>query len=258
MRVHVFGNSSSPAVATCRLSRTAQEGEREYGDARHFIERDFYVDDDLKSLPTEGEAIDLLKRTQAMLAEANLTLHKITSISPEVMRTFPAEDHAKDLKDLDLKLDNPPLQRSLGLHWDLKKDIFTFQVSTQEKPYTHRGVLSTVNSLYDPLGFVAPVIIQGRSLLRELSQSTDEWDVPLPPEMQQEWEKWKDSLKNLEQLHIPCNYIPAALSTASHKEICIFSEASEKAIAAVAYLNATNTDGLSHVGFIFGNVKLAP
>ncbi|XP_030053409.1 uncharacterized protein LOC115466351 isoform X2 [Microcaecilia unicolor] len=219
MRVHVFGNSSSPAVATCRLSRTAQEGEREYGDARHFIERDFYVDDDLKSLPTEGEAIDLLKRTQAMLAEANLTLHKITSISPEVMRTFPAEDHAKDLKDLDLKLDNPP---------------------------------------HDPLGFVAPVIIQGRSLLRELSQSTDEWDVPLPPEMQQEWEKWKDSLKNLEQLHIPCNYIPAALSTASHKEICIFSEASEKAIAAVAYLNATNTDGLSHVGFIFGNVKLAP
>ncbi|XP_064461734.1 uncharacterized protein LOC135371686 [Ornithodoros turicata] len=77
MRVHVFGNSPSPAVATYGLRRTVQEGERVYGtDARGFVERDFYVDDGLKSLPTEEQAIDLLKRSQAMLATANLKLHK--------------------------------------------------------------------------------------------------------------------------------------------------------------------------------------
>ncbi|KAM9320270.1 uncharacterized protein PAF06_004771 [Gastrophryne carolinensis] len=80
MKVHVFGNSPSPAVATYGLRRTALSGEKEYGtDARHFIERDFYVDDGLKSLPTEEEAIDLLQRTQGMLSEANLRLHKIAS-----------------------------------------------------------------------------------------------------------------------------------------------------------------------------------
>ncbi|KAM4772410.1 uncharacterized protein WCC33_004117 [Rhinophrynus dorsalis] len=80
MKVHVFGNSPSPAVANYGLRRTAREGEEEYGkDARNFVERDFYVDDGLKSVPTEEEAIDLLKRTQRMLATANLKLHKIAS-----------------------------------------------------------------------------------------------------------------------------------------------------------------------------------
>ncbi|XP_038845403.1 uncharacterized protein LOC120044802 [Salvelinus namaycush] len=51
-------------------------------------------------------------------------------------------------------------KRSLGLNWDLRTDTFTFKVAKDEKPFTRRGVLSTLNSLYDPLGFVAPVTIQ--------------------------------------------------------------------------------------------------
>ncbi|XP_073412242.1 uncharacterized protein [Dendrobates tinctorius] len=42
MRVHIFGNSPSPAVAIYGLKRSAQEGETEYGsDVRQFIEKDF-------------------------------------------------------------------------------------------------------------------------------------------------------------------------------------------------------------------------
>ncbi|KAM3936841.1 uncharacterized protein RB166_001498 [Leptodactylus fuscus] len=83
MRVHVFGNSPSPAVATYGLRRTASDGESEFGkDARHFVEKDFYVDDALKSLPTAEEAIDLLRRTQGMLSRACLRLHKIDAPLP--------------------------------------------------------------------------------------------------------------------------------------------------------------------------------
>ena len=46
MRVHLFGNTSSPAVATFGLRKTANVGEAEYGlDAREFVERNFYVDE---------------------------------------------------------------------------------------------------------------------------------------------------------------------------------------------------------------------
>lgn len=46
MKVHVFGNSPSPAVATYGLRRTASDGESEFGEnARRFVEKDFYVDD---------------------------------------------------------------------------------------------------------------------------------------------------------------------------------------------------------------------
>lgn len=38
-------------------------------------------------------------------------------------------------------------------------DCFSFTVPELDKPYTRRGVLLVLNSLYDPLGFVAPVTI---------------------------------------------------------------------------------------------------
>ncbi|XP_040289970.1 uncharacterized protein LOC121002590 [Bufo bufo] len=259
MRVHVFGNSPSPAVAIYGLKKTAQLGEAEYGsDARQFVERNFYVDDGLKSFPTAKEAINLLTRTKEMLAVANLRLHKIISNSQELMNAFHPEDYAASVKDLDLGSDTPPMQRSLGLLWNIKVDTFTFQVSTCDKPFTKRGVLSVVNSIYDPLGFIAPVTIQGKMLLRQLTTDNIDWDTPLPIEKQQRWEKWRGSLKTLEQLQIPRCYAPVSISAAVQREIHIFSDASVEAIAAVAYLKTSGVNGVIHCNFVLGKTKLTP
>jgi len=40
--------------------------------------------------------------------------------------------------------------------------------------------------------------------------------------------------------------------------MCVFSDASVKAISAVCYLKVTNEQGHSEVGFVFGKSKLAP
>ena len=69
MKVHIFGNSPSPAVAIYGLRRAAQKAEEKYGaDVRLFVEKDFYVDDCLKSMPSDETAISLLKRTQEMFS----------------------------------------------------------------------------------------------------------------------------------------------------------------------------------------------
>ncbi|XP_028254480.1 uncharacterized protein LOC114430714 [Parambassis ranga] len=259
MKVHVFGNSPSPAVAIYCMRRAAEEGEKEHGfDAKQFIVRHFYVDDGLASSPTQKEAVDILTEAQKMLAESNLKLHKIASNCPEVMEAFPAEERAKDLKDLDLRLDYLPLQRSLGVLWDLETDSFTFQVQSEDRPFTRRGVLATVNSLYDPSGFVAPITMQGKALFRGLAAVQTDWDEPLPSEKQEEWNKWKESLKNLKKLQIPRCYVPFSHSFAQRRELCIFCDASTMAIAAVAYLRAVDSEGQCHVGFIMGKSKLAP
>ncbi|XP_055017007.1 uncharacterized protein LOC129411103 [Boleophthalmus pectinirostris] len=133
MRVHVFGNSPSPAVAIYGLRMAAKEAEVEYGsDACNFIEQDFYVDDALKSFPTEAEAIDVLQRAQKMLALSNLRLHKIASNKVEVVSAFPPEDRAKEIKDLDLTTDHLPVQRSLGVIWNTTSDTFTFDVPLEQ------------------------------------------------------------------------------------------------------------------------------
>ena len=254
MRVHVFGNSPSPAVATYGLRRAAFYGEPEFGSAaREFIHREFYVDDGLASLPSEEEAVSLLKAARGMLGISNLRLHKIASNCPVVMQAFPASEYAKNLKELDPESDSLPIQSSLGLNWDLRKDTFTFRVSSTEKPFTRRGVLATVNSLFDPLGLVAPISIQGKSLLRELTQDTTDWDEPLPADKEGEWIAWRDSLQALEHFETPRCYTSTSISNAQRVELHVFSDASVKAIAAVAYLKVD-----MDVGFVIGKAKLAP
>lgn len=146
MTVHVFGNSPSPAVAIYSLRKAALHGEEEHGaDAKEFITRNFYVDDGLASFPTDEEAISVLGRAKDMLAESNIKLHKIASNSRAVVYAFPPEDQVGNLTDLELSTDPMPLQRSLGLVWNLQSDTFTFHVSKLKKPFTRRGILSTVN-----------------------------------------------------------------------------------------------------------------
>lgn len=259
MKVHIFGNSPSPSVAIYGLRRAAQEHQDKYGtDSKEFVMRNFYVDDGLTSVPTEEEAIDLLKRTQKLLAASNLKLHKIASNSSKVMTAFAPEDLAKDLKDLNLGADPLPLQRSLGLIWNLESDSFSFQVSHEEKPFTKRGILSTVQSLYDPIGFVAPITVQGKALIRELSSKEYDWDDPLPSDKQVSWKSWEESLLELEKLHIKRRYVPIPLSSSQRRELCLFSDASTQAIAAVAYLRAISDENQCHIGFIMGKAKLAP
>ncbi|KAK3735268.1 hypothetical protein QZH41_001047 [Actinostola sp. cb2023] len=157
MNVHLFGATSSPGVANFCLHQTAETNRAEYEDeAADFLRRDFYVDDGLKSVPTVNQALELIEKSQAMCANDKLRLHKFASNKKEVLEALPAEDRAKDLKDLDLRHDPMPIQRSLGTYWCIESDTFGFRIELTAKPMTRRGILSTISSVYDPLGAVSP------------------------------------------------------------------------------------------------------
>lgn len=139
----------------------------------------------------------------------------------------------------------------------LNNDAFLFQLSTDNKPVTRRGLLSTVNGIFDPLGFLAPVTIYGKLLLRELVAQTQNWDEPLPDDLASLWSSWKCSLNVLEDLRIQRMYV-TDLSRAVTKELHVFSDASEKAIAAVTYLHTTDSEGQVKLGLVQGKAKVAP
>ena len=145
MNVHLFGAVSSPGVANFGLTATAKEGREEFGKKpSEFLQEDFYVDDGLKSFPSAEDAVATIKNTQAVCASANLRLHKFASNSKQVLESLPAEDRSKDLKDLDLRHDKLPLQRSLGTYWCIETDTFGFKIELKDKPCTRRSMLSTV------------------------------------------------------------------------------------------------------------------
>ncbi|XP_065928535.1 uncharacterized protein [Magallana gigas] len=183
MKVHVFGNTPSPAVAAYGLRKTV---ENEDSDVRNYVMKNFYVDDGLISLPSSAKAIRLLKKTQIVLNNARIRLHKIVSNDVEVMEAFPSEDLEKNLMSLDIGSDDLPVQHSLGLSWDINSDSFTYSTRILEKPFTKRGLLSVVNSLFDQLVFFAPIVIHGIFLYREVGECNSSWDDPLPSNREEE------------------------------------------------------------------------
>ncbi len=267
MTVHLFGNSPSPAVATFGMRRTAHDGEEAYGaEAKRFICKDFYVDDGLTSQPTDEEAVNLVKAAQAALATANLRLHKVASNSTAVMEAFPAEDRAKDFRDLDLRQDTLPAQRTLGVQWNLQEDTLTFRVSPPDKPFTRRGVLSVVNSVYDPLGLAAPVVLVGKLLLQQLvlrgrKKQNDEplgWDDPLPEDLKRRWLCWREELPGLENISAGRCYHPKDFGLVIRTEIHAFSDASTDGIGTAVYLKQINERDEVCVTLAFGQSRVAP
>ena len=195
MTVHLFGATSSPGCANFALKSTANDYKAEFGTTvADFLRNDFYVDDGLKSVPSVDDAIKLVTDVKQMCNRGGFRLHKFVSNSKEVITRIPEPDRADGVKELDLDLDSLPLERAVGVQWCVESDCFQFSIVPQDKPCTRRGILSTVSSIFDPLGFVAPLLLDGKSILQELCRHEVGWDDPIPDDIKVKWEKWRADL----------------------------------------------------------------
>ena len=72
----------------------------------------------------------------------------------------------------------------------------------KDNPLTKRGILATVSSIFDPIGFVAPVLLEGKKILQESCRSGLSWDDPISDNLNSRWRKWRLEVKNLETIKI--------------------------------------------------------
>ena len=131
----------------------------------------------------------------------------------------------------------------------MKSDAFTFRITPDEKPFTRRRLLSTLNSFYDPLGLAAPILIRGKLLLRKMNAATTDWDMILPKEYVNDWATWKKHMQNLESLFISRQYTFLSFIGTTRREVHLFTDASVEAIAAVAVIKLI---------ILLGKAKVAP
>ena len=251
MTVHLFGAASSPGCSNFALKTTADDNERSLESApAEFLRRDFYVDDGLKSLPSVEEAVDLVNSVKEMCNRGGFNLHKFTSNSKEVIQRIPPSDRAEDLKSMDFEREALPTEHALGIQWCIETDTFKFIISSKDRPCTRCAILSEVSSIFDPLGFVAPVLLEGKAILQELCRQNVGWDDPVPAELQARWLKWKLELEELENFAIPRCYKPLDFGQVVKAELHHFSDASLKGYSQCSYLRLTNQVGKVHCSFL--------
>lgn len=259
MNVHLFGAVSSPSCANFAVRRTADDVEAQVGkETADVLRRNFYVDDCLRSEETETKAIERLHSTIKGCKKGGFRLTKITSNNRGVLDSISKEELSKEVQGVDLSFDSLPVERALGVQWHIETDTFGFRITLKDKPLTRRGILSTISSIYDPLGFAAPVLLKGKRILQDLCKSDVDWDDPISEEYSRQWEKWRYQLPTLENFSVKRCLKPIDFGVIINKQVHSFCDASSTGYGQVSYLRQVNIRGDIHCAFLTGKSRLTP
>lgn len=259
MTVHLFGATSSPSCANYALRRTAQDNSvKSSPEAVDTVLNHFYIDDCLKSVKNAAQAISLYKDLKALCASGGFNLNKWISNSREFLASLPESDKAKEIRTVDLSKDALPIERALGVLWCIESDSFKFRILVQDKPVTRRGILSTVSSIYDPLGFLSPFTLPAKTLLQQLIKEKLTWDEPVPDYLARKWFAWLNDLKQLSTFAVNRCLKPVGFGDVATAQLHHFADASEIGYGTVSYLRLTNDEGQVHCAFMLGKSRVAP
>ncbi|GFX13463.1 uncharacterized protein TNCV_2192171 [Trichonephila clavipes] len=129
------------------------------------------------------------------------------------------------------------------LKGEVKEDVFESEV------------LSEIAKLYDPLGFLGPVIAKAKVFLQQLWQCKLDWDDVLPNSIANEWREFVTSLKCIEEMKIN-RFIMAD----NNVRIVLqgFADASEVTYGAVVYIQCFLHNGAAKVSIPASKSRVAP
>ena len=235
MCMHMFEATSSSSCAAVPLKRYLVDTKDCYQSGRiNLVERCFYVDNCLASFSTADEAILFIKEVKHILDLGGFNLTKWNSNVPKILQTT-LQSMAVERIIGDKSL-NDQLQRTLGIEWNTREDVFRFSLRLMDRPVTRRGVLAYVASLFDPIGFAARVLLPAKILLQRLCKMHVDWDSPLPDVERYIWDKWLASLKNLSHVFIKRYLKPINFDLLQFAQLHLFADASQDAYGIAAYI----------------------
>ena len=170
-------------------------------------------------------------------------MDEVTSLFGEagfrLTKWIPDEKRARP--NLDLDLDDLPIERTLGVQWDVEKDVFLFKVLEPNQP------------LYDPMGFVCPIVLEAKKILQKLWKLNLGWDDEISEDLQCHWNKWK----NESQVQIPRCHL-ADQTEVLDVSLHLFSDASEDGYGMCSYLRFFHASGAIKCSFLVGKSWSSP
>ncbi|XP_076301722.1 uncharacterized protein LOC143219731 [Lasioglossum baleicum] len=204
----------------------------------------------VSSVPTT--ALETQKQLIGALKAGGFTLRKWTANDPRLLDHLSPEHVASSSEHAFEKVFT-----LLGLRWQSAGDFFLFNLKPRDPQVTitKRQVLKEMASVYDPLGFLAPVIVTAKVFLQTLWLLKLDWDDPLPLAQTKYWASYSHSLAEISTVRMP------RWMGISHKhvlEIHGFADASEKAYAGVVYFRTMATEARPLVRLVTAKTKVAP
>ncbi|XP_068148372.1 uncharacterized protein [Drosophila tropicalis] len=192
-------------------------GDYELNTVTDIIKSYMYVDDVLARAHNEATAIAMVNELQDALG---FPLRKWTSNVKSVLSCI-RKCHLLNADFLAIK--EASTAKTLGIRWKATTDEFYFVISPQDikSAYTKRKVLGQIANLFDPAGWLAPLVIQAKVFM---------------------WQDFTKIYSFLDQIRIPRWVLH---DPNSDIQFHCFCDASQRAYGAAIYVRVSNDQGIS-------------
>lgn len=256
LNTQTYGIKSAAYV--CNVHTHTNEIERKHPKAAEVIRNNYYVGDMLRSEDNSQVAIELYHELNAALAEFGFELAKWLTNDADVSSCI----HGKGSDMLEMNKDQT--NAVLGIHWNPATDEFQFIMKnppSDETP-TKRSIVSDAARLFDPNGFLSPIMVRAKMIIQRLWSRKMGWDDAVadsPDEksdfIARDWEAFRQKLPAICSIRIP-RWIK--MQPNANVQLHGFSDASRDAYGVAFYIRVETNDSDTAVNLVFSKTKVAP
>ena len=223
----VFGVNSSPFILNAVLRHHIESFKDSDPEFVKKLLQSFFVDDLVTGMDSTENAFQLYQKAKERLKQGGFTLRKWKSSREGLIDEIQANERFFQLEKPDVNsseiqdsfasetLEGTTIGKTssytkvLGIGWDRKSDTLEVNLSKVSEANcnsslpTKRTILSTLASIFDPLGLVSPVLVGPKVLFQEMCIDKLDWDDPLPEAKLSLWDEWVKDLEKVAKIDIP-------------------------------------------------------
>ncbi|XP_050338255.1 uncharacterized protein LOC126764636 [Bactrocera neohumeralis] len=253
LKTVTFGINCAPYLAIRTLLQLADDVESSLPVASNILRKCMYVDDVLAGGHSVEAAIKARNEIKTALESAGFPLRKWTANCGRILQGLP-KDHLLNKEFLDFE-DTSDV-KALGIRWNAHTDFFYFKTKPILSPesYTKRAILSDIAKLFDPLGWLAPIIVTAKMIMQHIWLEGTQWDEFVSPTTLDRWHTFMDNHRYINNIKIP-RWVH--FSPTDDVSIHGFCDASEKAYAATVYLRVRTSNEV-FVSLLLAKTRVAP
>lgn len=176
----LFGDRPAPDISQYCLRYLANEFQADMPDGARVIKDHSYMDDIVKGADTEEQAKKEMEQAEEILGQGSFTIKDWHS-NVRALETFDEEQETT----------------VLGIPSDKQGDCLCIQDPEWKTILpTRRSILSAVSKIWDPLGVLAPVLVETKLAMQSLARQHKEWDEVISEE---EVTAWRNRFQDLEE-----------------------------------------------------------
>ena len=246
----VFGVNCSPFLLAAVLEYHLNSCSNDNPVLLNKLLQSLYVDNSATSVNSYEEYDEFRSQAISILSDAKMNLRNwecSQSFTPEGSDATGSQ-HTK----------------VLGLRWDKVSDTLSCEIPMLQikEGVSKRAILSYINKVFDPIGFLTPALLPLKLLLQDAWAVKMGWDEYLPEESVDKLKLWSDEVESLRHIRIKRSLTGGLFPDKGMLELHTFCDASQEAYATVVYLRAINVDDSGapevSVQLLMAKSRLAP